>query len=162
MKTIIVAYDKHFGIGADNDLLWHRNLPADLKHFKEKTIGNAIIMGLNTYNSIGRPLPDRQTIVLDRRKRPIDGVTVVDSLQASYDAVEAGRETFIVGGGQVFASTIDMVDQIFATEVDALFDNATIFFPAVDKTIWHEISREKHLADDKNLYNYDFVTYVRR
>jgi dihydrofolate reductase len=157
-----VAYDKHFGIGADNDLLWQRNLPADLKHFKENTTGNAIIMGLNTYNSIGRLLPGRQTIVLSREKQPIDGATVVDSLTAAFDAVEPGREAFIVGGGQVFDSTIDTVDQIFATEVDALFENATIFFPTVNKTIWREISREKHLADDENLYNYDFVTYVRR
>ena len=162
MKTIIVAYDKHFGIGADNDLLWQRNLPADLKHFKENTIGNAIIMGLNTYNSIGRLLPGRQTIVLNRQKQPIDGVTVVDSLGAAFDAVESSRETFIVGGGQVFTSTIDIVDKIMATEVDALFENATIFFPVVNKTIWREISREKHLADNNNLYNYDFVTYIRR
>lgn len=161
MKSIIVAYDKHFGIGADNDLLWQRNLPADLKHFKDITDGNAIIMGYNTYRSIGRPLPNRQNIVISHSDESIDGITVVDSLSSAYDAVETGKEIFVIGGGKVFASAIDDVDQIFATEVDAEFKNATIFFPPVDLAIWREVSREKHLADDKNLYNYDFVTYIR-
>ena len=162
MKTIVVAYDKHFGIGANNDLLWQRNLPADLKHFKDVTTGGAIIMGRNTYDSIGKPLPNRQNIVLDHHQGIlIDGAQIANSLQQAYDLVEPGRETYIVGGGQVFKSTIDTVDRIAATEVDALFNQATVFFPIVDPAVWREISREKHLADDHNLYNYDFVTYER-
>jgi dihydrofolate reductase len=162
MKSIIVAYDRHYGIGANNDLLWQRNLPADLKHFKEVTMSSAIIMGFNTYKSIDRPLPGRQNIVIDHENKPITGIDVVDSLQAAYSTVEPGRETFIIGGGQVYASSIDTVDRILVTEVDAVFDNATIFFPVIDSSKWREISREKHLADEQNLYNYDFVTYVRR
>jgi dihydrofolate reductase len=161
MKTIIVAYDKNYGIGANNDLLWQRDLPADLKHFKDITTGNAIIMGLNTYKSIGRPLPNRQNIVLDSRKEPIDGAEVVDSLQAAYDLVETDKKTFVIGGGQVYALAIDTADRILATEVDAVFDKATIFFPEIDPSEWRETSREKHLADDCNLYNYDFVIYER-
>lgn len=158
----MVAYDKHFGIGANNDLLWQRNLPADLKHFKDVTTGGAIIMGRNTYESIGRPLPNRQNIVLDHHQGVlIDGVQVANSLQQAYDLVEPGRESYIVGGGQVYKSSIDTVDRIAATEVDAIFNQATVFFPTVDSAVWREISREKHLADDRNLYNYDFVTYER-
>lgn len=162
MKTIVVAYDKHFGIGADNDLLWQRNLPADLKHFQDVTTSGAIIMGRNTYESIGRSLPNRQNIVLDNHPDVlIDGVQVANSLQQAYDLVESGRESYIVGGGQVYKSSIDTVDRIAATEVDAIFEQATVFFPTVDPAVWREISREKHLADDRNLYNYDFVTYER-
>lgn len=161
MKTIIVAYDKHFGIGANNDLLWQRNLPADLQHFKVTTTGQAIIMGWNTYQSIGRPLPNRQNIVISDRPVSINGVTIVNSLQVAYDTVEDGRETFVIGGGQIYALAFDTVDRILATEVNALFEQATVFFPAVDYVKWREINRKNNLADDKNMYNYDFVTYER-
>ena len=161
MKTIIVAYDKHYGIGANNGLLWMSDLPADMKHFKDLTTGNAIIMGLNTFKSIGRPLPNRQNIVLNFRNEPIEGVLVVDGLQTAYNSVEPGRETFVIGGGKIYALAIDSVDRIIATEVDAIFNEATIFFPEIDPKIWREVSREKHFADDKNKYNYDFVIYER-
>ena len=162
MKTIIVAYDKHFGIGANNDLLWQRDLPADLKHFKDITTGNAIIMGFNTYRSIGRPLPGRQNIVISDRKELIEGFEVVGNLQEAYEIVGPDKEIFVIGGGQIYVLAMDTVDRILATEVDAIFDQATIFFPEIDLAKWREISREKHLADELNLYNYDFVTYERR
>lgn len=161
MKSMLVAYDKNYGIGADNDLLWQRDLPADLKHFKELTTGNAIIMGRKTYDSIGRPLPNRQNIVISRSLDVIEGVQVVDSLQAAYDAVETGKETFVIGGGQIYALAMDTVDQILATEVDAVFEQADIFFPAIDRRVWQEINRTHHEADERNLYKYDFVTYKR-
>jgi dihydrofolate reductase len=162
MKKIIVAYDKKFGIGANNDLLWKRNLPADLQHFKDLTADQTVIMGLNTFESIGRPLPNRQNIVVSHLNVPIAGVQIVNSLQAAYDLVEFGRDCFVIGGGQVYKQAFDTIDQILATEVDATFDLATVFFPEVDMTIWNEISRDKHSADDRNLYGYDFVTYERR
>lgn len=161
MKTIIVAYDKHFGIGANNGLLWQRDLPADLKHFEKTTTGNAIIMGHNTYKSIGRPLPNRQNIVLCSKPEIIDGVDVMNNLQAAYDAVDAHRETFVIGGGRIYALAIETVDKILATEVDAIFNQATIFFPDIDLGKWYEASREKHQADEHNLHNYDIVTYER-
>lgn len=157
-----MAYDKNRGIGAKNDLLWQRNLPADLKHFKDLTTGHAIIMGRKTYESIGRPLPNRQNIVMSREDEVIDGVTVVGSLQEAYDTVEAGKNAFVIGGGQIFALAIDTVDVIFATEVSATFDQADVFFPAIDMALWRETSRVRHTADERNLYDYDFVTYERR
>lgn len=162
MKTIVVAYDKNFGIGANNELLWHRDLPADLKHFKDATSDGAMIMGRKTYESIGGLLPGRQSIIVSSHLKSVEGAKVVDSLQAAYDAVEDGKETYVIGGGQIFAESINTVDRILATEVDAIFNQATVFFPAIDKTIWKETSRERHFADDKNLYNYDFVTYERK
>jgi dihydrofolate reductase len=161
MRTIIVAYDKNRGIGANNDLLWQRDLPADLQHFKDITTGNTIIMGMNTYKSIGRPLPNRQNIVISRQADHIDGVELADCLQSAYDLADSDKEVFVIGGGQVYAQAIDTIDRIIATEVDAVFDQATVFFPKIDMSNWHEITREKYSADERNLYNYDFVVYER-
>lgn len=163
MKTMVVAYDKNYGIGAKNDLLWQRDLPDDLKHFREVTTGGAIIMGRNTFESIGRALPNRQNIVITRGTHdPVEGVEFVDSLEAAYTAVEPGRDVHVIGGGQIYALAIDTIDRIIATEVDATFDSADVFFPTIDAVIWQEKDRVHHVADERNLYNYDFVTYVRR
>ncbi len=161
MKNIIVAYDKHFGIGANDDLLWQRGLPADLRHFRDITKNNAVIMGRKTFESIGRPLKDRQNIVISHSDLPIEGAQVVNNLTAAYDLVENGRDAYVIGGGQIYNLAFETADQILATEVDAIFDQATVFFPAIDRAEWHEVSREKHAADDHNLYDYDFVTYRR-
>lgn len=162
MKNILVAYDKNYGIGAANDLLWQRDLPADLHRFKELTTGNAVIMGHRTYDSIGRALPNRQNIVMSRGGETIDGVTVVNSLDAAYAAVEPGKEAFIIGGGQIYALALNTADRIYATEVDASFPQATVFFPAINTAIWKEVSREHHAADERNKYAFDFVAYDRR
>lgn len=163
MKTIVVAYDKNRGIGAANDLLWQRDLPDDLKHFKEVTMGGAIIMGRKTFESIGRPLPGRQNIVISRDGRlPINGAAVATSLDAAYAMAEPGREVYVIGGGQIYALAIDTVDRIFATEVNASFDAADVFFPAIDMSEWQETERVHHEADERNRYAFDFVTYLRR
>jgi dihydrofolate reductase len=158
MKAIIVAYDQNRGIGAANDLLWLRSLPADLAHFKESTTGGTVIMGRKTYESIGRPLPNRQNIVVSRSGFTAEGVLTVDSLEKAYAAAE--NDVFVIGGGEIYAQAIADVDTILATEVQETFPAATVFFPALgDK--WREQSRETHQSDEKNLYPYDFVTYSR-
>ena len=162
MKTIVVAYDKRRGIGAKNDLLWQRDLPADLKHFKDTTMNGAVIMGRKTFDSIGRALPGRQNIVVSRDMADVGGVVVVDSLQAAYGAVEPGREAFIIGGGQIYAHAITDADVIVATEVDASFPQADVFFPEIGAAEWRETNRVHYEADERNLYAYDFVTYERR
>lgn len=161
MKSIIVAYDKKYGIGANNDLLWIGKLPADLRHFKDITTGHTVIMGYNTYRSIGRPLPNRRNIVISDSPFEIAGFEVVGSLDEAYSTTVSDLEVFVIGGGRIFAEAIDSIDRIYATEVGAVFDNAIIFFPTVDKSKWHEVSREKHLVDETNLYNYDFIVYKR-
>lgn len=165
MKTIIVAFSKNMVIGKNGDMPWGRGLPADLKHFKETTNGQTVIMGSKTFQSIidsfGKPLPNRQNIVLSRSPLSIDGVTVVDSLEKAYVAVEPGREAYVIGGGNVYAQAMNSVDAINATEVQAEFDGDT-FFPVIDSAIWKEESREHHDADEKNAYAYDFVLYKRR
>lgn len=161
MKSILVAYDKNRGIGAHNDLLWQRNLPADLAHFKELTTGNAIIVGRKTYESIGRPLPNRQNIIISREPLVVEGATVVHGLDEAYAAVEPGREPFVIGGGQIYALALPTVDRIYATEVDASFSQADVFFPAIAPNEWQEGIREHHSSDERNRYSYDFVTFDR-
>jgi dihydrofolate reductase len=160
MKNIIVAYDKNRGIGASNDLLWVRDLPADLRHFKETTTGHSIIMGRKTYESLGRPLPNRQNIVISRDLSPVEGFTVVHSLDEAYHAATSDS-VFVIGGGQIYALAMNTVDRLLVTEVDESF-NAEVFFPQIDASIWKETSREHHEKDSDNKYSYDFVTYERR
>lgn len=159
MKSIIVAYDKRNGIGAANDLLWKNDLPADLRHFKNITTGSTIIMGRKTYESIGRPLPNRQNIVITSSMSLIDGVDVVRNLDEAFDIAE-GPDAFVIGGGQIYKIAIDRVDRIYATEVQGEF-KAEVFFPVIDKTVWKEISRERHEKDTENKYDYDYVIYEK-
>ncbi len=159
MKSILVAYDKNNGIGADNDLLWGRDLPADLAHFKTLTMGKSIVMGRKTFESIGRALPGRQNIVVSRSGYAApEGVLVVPSLEAAYDA--ADNDVAIIGGGQIYEHALKDIDIIYATEVDAEFPQATVFFPEISQEIWLETSRERHEADERNKYAYEFVTYA--
>jgi len=158
MKAIVVAVDKNNGIGANNDLLWHRDMPADLRHFKEITEGSTVIMGRKTYESIGRPLPGRQNIVVSRSGFTANGTICVNSLKEAYQ--EATRENvYIIGGGQLYEQALDDMDKLYITQVDADFPQATVFFPRVDCLSWREVSRDHHKADENNKYDYDFVEY---
>lgn len=161
MKSIIVAYDRARGIGANNELLWQRDLPADLAHFKELTTGNVVIMGRNTFDSIGKPLPNRQNIVISRKPLDIEGVTVVHSLEDAYKVAEADKEVFVIGGGQIYTLAFPTVGRIYATEVDASFVQADVFFPTISADEWHEKTRQHYDSDERNKYNFDFVTYER-
>lgn len=155
---MVVAYDKKRGIGADNDLPWHRNLPDDLLRFKRLTMGYSIVMGRKTYESIGRALPGRENIVVTHR--PLDAVDViaVKSMQDAYAA--AHGNVMIIGGQSIFEQALPDTEIIYATEVDETFTEANVFFPEIDHS-WQEMAREHHERDEKNLYDFDFVTYRR-
>ena len=163
IKTIVVAIAKNHAIGKDNDLLWR--LPGDLKFFKETTKGHHLIMGRKTYESLGKPLPLRTTIVITRNDNfslP-EGHHVVKSLEGAISlAEEKGlKEVMILGGGQIYQQALEenRVDQMIITEVQATFKEADTFFPEFDKNIWKETNRIKNQPDEKNAYAYDFVTY---
>lgn len=163
MKAILVAYDQARGIGANNDLLWQKDLPADLRRFKDLTIGNAVIMGRKTFDSIGRrPLPERKNIVISRADVNVAGVTMAHSLESAYGRVAANQAAFVIGGALIFQLALSQIDCIYATEVLATFPQATVFFPRVKKDEWREVSREHHESDDRNKYPFDFVVYRRR
>lgn len=160
MKSMVVAMDKNRGIGADNDLLWLRDLPADLAHFKRVTTGGSIIMGRKTFDSIGRPLPERQNIVLSGTPTGVKGVITAGSLKAAYAIAQF--PIFVIGGGTVYEQAIDDMDRLYVTEVQAEFPQATVFFPPIDTAIWKEVTREHHDADERNKYAFNFVVYERK
>lgn len=159
-KQIVVAYDLHRGIGAENDLLWKRDLPADLRHFKEVTTGTTVVMGRKTYESIGRPLPNRENIVVSTTMHQTEGIVVVRSLEEAYQRA-ANDVISIIGGAQVYEQALSSADTILATEVQAKFPQAEVFFPSIDMTVWRETSREHYEADEQNRYYFDFVQYSR-
>lgn len=159
MKSIVVAYDQKRGIGASNDLLWQRDLPADLRHFKQLTMGGSLIMGRNTYESIGKALPGRENIVVTHRPISVIDIVAVDSLAAAYAAAHGNQ--FVIGGEQIFRQTLPDVDIVYATEVRETFPQADVFFPELSDN-WREVAREAHTSDEHNKYDYDFVTYSRQ
>jgi dihydrofolate reductase len=159
MKSIIVAVDRKLGIGAKNDLLWMRDLPDDLVHFKRMTTETSVIMGRNTFESMGKPLPNRENIVVSHRPVGVSGVLTANSLTSAYAL--ARYPIFVMGGGRIYADALNDMDRLYVTEVDAEFSQATVFFPAIDKSVWRETSREHHDADERNKYTFDFVVYDR-
>lgn len=159
-KAIVVAYGKNREIGAHGDLPWGRSLPADLANFKRLTTGGSVIMGRKTFESIGRrPLPNRENIVVSSSPTGVKGTLTALSISSAYAL--ARYPIFIIGGAQIYQATLDDIDVIYATEVDAEFPEANIFFPELGEN-WQEISRQRHEADDKNAYSFDFVEYRRK
>ncbi len=146
MLSIVVAIGKNRAIGRDNQLLWH--LPEDLKNFKKLTMGSVMIMGRKTFESIGRPLPGRKTIVISRNKDLIiDGAQITSSLAdaiALARSLESGKEIFIVGGGEIYRQALDLCDRIYLSEVD-LSPEADTFFPEFNG--YNLVSTETHKAD---------------
>ncbi len=158
--SIIVAMAKNRVIGRDNQLPWH--LPADLRHFKQTTMGHPIIMGRKTYESIGRPLPGRQNIVITRNPDfQAEGCLVVHSLQEALAAVPEAEEVFIIGGASLYREALPLADRIYLTLVDAEVEGDT-FFPELDASEWQEVRRETFAPDEKNPFGYAFIEFVRK
>jgi len=129
---------------------------------REITSGHHIIMGRNTYESIGKPLPNRTTIIISRNKDyKADECIITDSLEKALEIAKNDEQPFVIGGAQIYKEAIHLVDVLDLCEVHKTFD-ADTFFPEIDKTIWKEIKREDFKSDDENLYDYSFVKYERR
>lgn len=160
MKSIIVAMDKNQAIGFNGDLPWGRGLKDDLAHFKTETKGKSIIMGRKTFESIGsRPLPERENIVVTHRPTGVKGVLSAASLEAAYSL--ARHDIAIIGGGQIYQQSLGDIDRLSVTHVDGEFLEASVFFPEVDFSQWHEVSRRQFNADERNAYAFDIVEYIR-
>jgi len=158
--SIIAAMDRNRVIGKGGTLPW--KLPADLKHFKEITSNNTVVMGRKTFESIGRRLPDRRNIVISTSKELIaPGCLVVPSFSAAMENVFPTENVFCIGGSRVFEAVLPLAERLYLTEIDAEIPGDT-FFPAFDKNEWKEVSRESHEPDEKNPYKYDFVLYERK
>ncbi len=155
--TIIVATDAAGGIGINNTLPWR--LPEDLAFFKRTTSGHAIVMGRKTFESIGRPLPNRRNIVVTRNAGwQHEGVEAVPSLEAAA-ALIGEAQAFIIGGAQIYAETLLQADRLLVTEIGKRFD-CDAFFPTIDKSMWQETAREAHHSE-ANSFDFAFVTYQR-
>lgn len=157
----IVAVDENWAIGRQGDLLCH--LPADMRHFKQVTMGYSIVMGRKTFESFPRrPLPGRQNIVITRNAGwQYPGVTVVHSVEEAIAAAETDT-VYIIGGAQVYELALPFVEVLHLTVIHARWASADAFFPALDMSEWQEVSREHHQSDHRNAYEFDFVTLKRR
>lgn len=160
--SLIVASSLNHGIGKDNQLPWH--LPADLKFFKQTTMGCPVIMGRKTFQSIGRTLPGRKNVVITRDASfNQDGrfdISTAPGLQEALDQVAGAKEVFIIGGGEIFRQSMAMADTIYLTVVNTTLD-ADVFFPEIDPAQFRLVWEEAHQADDKNTFDYTFQKYQK-
>lgn len=163
MISIIVAVSANNAIGKGNRMPWH--IPEDLKYFKRTTTGHPVVMGYNTFLSLGgKPLPGRKNIVVSTRQKTgaHDGAEFFDSLQKAIETAEnADSEVFIIGGGHLYKSAIAFVDRLYITEIDTVIDDADTFFPDVNPDEWKEFSRSEKIHDEKSGCNLQFVVYDR-
>ena len=178
-KSLIVAVADNWAIGRKNALLW--NLPGDMKYFREKTTGTAVIMGWMTFQSIGRPLPKRHNIVISLFPWPDApaGVTVVDSLDTAFVAAQMAdqvghdderysrldresQKAFVIGGAYTYAEAVEVVDTMYITHVHDAPEDADAFFPPIDPEVWEEESRSDLQTDPATGITYEFVVYRRR
>lgn len=155
--SIIVAVANNNVIGINNTLPWH--LPEDLKHFKALTMGHHIIMGRKTYESLGRLLPGRITIIVTRnRGYQVEGAVIVNSLEAALSASGTDEEVFLIGGAELYQIGLELADKLYVTEVHATFEGDA-FLPSFNLESWQEASRERREAANGMAFSY--VVYER-
>ena len=161
MISIIVAIADNGAIGRRNQLLWH--ISEDLQYFKRVTGGHTVIMGLNTWESIGKALPNRRNIVISRTPASAQGAEVFfsipDALAAS--AHNAYQEVFIIGGGEIYRQIFPLAHRLYLTLVHTTIEDADTFFPPIDYSEWREISREFHPRGEKFEHSFEFVVLER-
>jgi len=157
--SAVVAIAENNAIGKNNQLLWH--LPNDLKHFRQITSGHTVIMGRKTYDSVGRPLPNRRNIIITRQKIAIPGCEVVGSVNEAIALCAGEDEVFIVGGAEIYKLAMPKTDRIYLTIVHQAFE-ADAYFPQIDDKQWVETQREDHGTDEKHSIPYSFITLQRR
>ncbi|MBQ2008499.1 MAG: dihydrofolate reductase [Alistipes sp.] len=158
MLSIIVAVARNGVIGDKNALLWH--ISEDMRFFRRTTSGHPVIMGRKTYESLGRPLPNRQNVVISRTTQEIEGCTVVGSLEQAIALFPAEEEVFIIGGAQIYALALEVADRFYLTRVEHDYQGDTSF-PAWDESKWRLLSREEFELGEKYPYPFAFELYER-
>ena len=159
MISLIVAMAKNRVIGCDNKIPWH--LPNELQLFKKLTMGHHIVMGRKTFESIGRLLPGRTSIIVTRqRDYAIEGARVVHSIDEAMDIARGDDEIFVIGGAELFRDTLPRADRLYLTTVDAK-PAGDVFMPDLDLREWRETSSETFAADEKHAHSYRFALYER-
>ena len=158
--SIIVAMATNRTIGINNTLPWR--IPEDLRHFKALTMGHHMIMGRKTFDSIGKPLPGRTTVVVTRnRELKIEGCIIVHSLQEAIDACAGDEQIFIVGGAELYAQALPLTGMLYITEIQKDVQGDA-HFPQFDRNEWIEESRERHSQQEPQPLEYHFVTCRRK
>ena len=160
MIILIAAVAENYALGKNNDLLWH--LPLDFKRFKEITSGHYIIMGRKTFESFPRPLPKRTHVIITRQKDfKYEGCVVAQDLEKAIAICPKNEDLFIIGGGEIYAQSIHLVDQLDITRVHHSFD-ADVYFPEIDPEVWELTSETFNPKDEKHLFDYTFQKYSRK
>lgn len=162
MISIIVAIAENYAIGKKGDLLCH--MPADLKHFKDITSGQTVMMGERTFFSLPKhPLPNRRNIVLtDVAGKTFEGAEAVYSIDEMVKCIQGEEEAFVIGGGMVYRQMMPLADKLYITHIHHSWEDADTFFPEIKESEWKLLNAERHFADEKNPYDYTFATYGRR
>ncbi len=156
--SLIVAASENNVIGKDNKLPWH--LPDDLKRFKALTRGHPVIMGRKTYESIGRPLPDRLNIVVSNTLESApEGTSLANSLTAALDLAKDSDEAFIIGGAKLFEIGLSLAGKLYLTRVHAKIDGDVLFQEITDE--WRETGREHHKKDTEHEHAFTFINFER-
>ncbi len=163
--SLIVAISQNGCIGINNKLPWY--LPEDLKYFRRLTTGNIVIMGRKTFESIGKPLPNRQNIVISRNTNfAAESIKTVSSIEQALHVansmadISGIEEAFIMGGAQIYEQSLPLAQRLYITEVKKTV-TGDAFFPSIDLAQWQEIGREAHYYEPQDTH-YDFVVYERR
>ena len=158
--SLICAASQNGVIGIDNRLPWR--LPADMKRFRRLTMGHHILMGRKTYESIGKPLSGRTNIIITRQPDyRVENCQVASSLEAAIALCQNEDEIFIGGGADIYQQALEVANRIYLTIIHADFEGDTFLFD-IDKTVWHETSREDFEPDEKNSFHYSFLTLEKQ
>ena len=163
ITSLIVAYSKNMAIGLNNKMLWR--LSDDFKNYKKMTTGHCLIMGRKTFESIGKPLPNRTSIIITRNKdyHADTSCYIVHSLDEAIQKAQllGESEVFINGGGQIYKEALEIIDRLYITEVDCYISQADTFFPKIDFLKWEKKEGFFYKKDLKNEYNWSFSLYEK-
>ena len=162
MLSIIVAIANENVIGKDNKLIWH--LPEDLKRFKEITNGKTIIMGRKTFESLGRVLPNRKHVILcNDADMEIDNenIEILNDINLLKKYMESEEEHFVIGGATIYKLLMPYANKLYITKIEESFEGDT-YFPEIKDTEWEVVDSQKGVRDEKNPYDYTYITYVRK
>lgn len=158
MLSIVVAVAENGIIGKDNSLLWH--IREDMRMFRALTSSHMVIMGRKTFESLGRPLPNRRNVVISSSLSNIDGCDVVHSVDEARKLASGEEEAFIIGGARIYSQFIDLADRMYITEVHHPYEGDASF-PEFDKSVWREVSRQDFERGEEYGYPFSFVVLER-
>ncbi len=161
MLSIIAAISKNNVIGKNNKLIWY--LPEDLKRFKKLTAGHTIIMGRKTFESLGRVLPNRKHIVITSNTNmqiEDENVELIDDIKMLNKYINSEEEHFIIGGATIYKLLMPYASKMYITKINEEFEG-DVYFPKIDKEFWKEVERKKGIKDEKNPFNYEYITYIK-